>query len=549
MFARVVPALRSPLGVEHFDYLIPYGLAVKPGDVVMVQFRKTPTPALVTELVKDSPFAAKAKPLLGLYGGLRFPESMVGLLEWTARWTFSSQPTVFDAWVRNLPKRIPEITAIVKGKTDGVMNVVWAADAQNRIIEAAKRNSDKRVLIITPQKATATFYSQLIPDARLLLSDLADGAAFRAWSDWLASENGVLITTRVGAWLSPCADLVLLDQPEQDDHKQDELTPRYDARKLAAWSAQHAGTVVEAIGITPTLATDDPAPTIECDLQVSVRHPNARSPIPMLQPDALNTLRDHDGKRIIIHPIRGESARFTCRDCGWQATCPSCGFATSAIGGHAICRRCGWKGDAPLECTACGGYDLGKSLPGIEKLKSAWLKHEPDIEVEWRTMSVDDMEQPIPEGSLVVVTDANLLAGVVEDIRRDERLVVAIRRLASRTKYLILQTDEALALKAAPWLTTEGFDAFRAAERSLRASFGYPPATRLVKLISETEIHKAPFEVRGPYPVAFRVKSRRPRLIYHVIPPKDLANETLIKALLPLAKTAIIDLDPIAFFR
>ena len=552
MFARVVPAVRTPLGVEHFDYSIPADLAIHKGDVVMVQFRKTPIPALVTEILERTPFADKAKPIIGKYGELTFPESLVGLLEWTAHWTFSSQPTVFDAWVRNLPKRIPDARCTVHGARDitkGSLTVTWAADAQNRILETARKNSDKRVLIITPQKATASLYAEAIPGSQLLLSDMADGAAFRAWSDWLAAERGILVTTRVGAWLSPCAELVLLDQPEQDDHKQDELTPRYDARKLAAWSAQHAGTVVEAIGITPTLGTDDPAPTIECELIMAVRHPNSRSPIPMLQSDVLNTIRDHEGPRIIIHPIRGEAARFACRDCGWQAVCPSCGFATSSIGGQSICRRCGWKGEAHLECVRCGGLDLGKSLPGIDKLKAAWLKQEPDIEVEWRTMAVEDMEQPIPDNALVVVTDANLLAGVVEDIRRDERLVVAIRRLASRCKHLVLQTDEALGTKAAAWLTTEGFDAFRKAERELRASFGYPPATRLVKLISETEIIKAPFEVRGPYPVAFRVKSRKPRLIYHVIPPKDLAHETLIKALLPLAKTAIIDLDPIAFFR
>jgi hypothetical protein len=159
------------------------------------------------------------------------------------------------------------------------------------------------------------------------------------------------------------------------------------------------------------------------------------------------------------------------------------------------------------------------------------------------------MEQPISDDALVVVTDANLMAGVVEDIRRDERLVVAIRRLASRSKHLILQTDEALFNKAAAWLTTEGFAAFRISERSLRTAFRYPPATRLVKLISETELTEPRFELRGPYPVAFRAKSRKNRLIYHLLPPKDVSNETLMKALLPLAKTAIIDLDPIAFFR
>jgi primosomal protein N' len=548
MFVRVIPAIRTPLGVEDFDYLIPAGLELKIGDVVMVPFRKTPTPALVTELLEATPYADKAKLVIGKYGGLSFPESFVGLIDWTSEWTFSSRPTVFAAFVRHLPKRIPEIEVIQPAKNQGWMKASWTADAQNRILAFAKE-SNKRVLIVTPQKATATQYHETLPGSHLLLSDMADGAAFRAWSEWLAKPQGILIATRVGAWLSVCAELVLLDQPEQDDHKQDELTPRYDARKLAAWSAQHAGTTVEAIGITPTLATDDAAPTIECDLKISIRHPNARSPIPMIQPDTLNTLREHEGKRILIHPIRGESARFTCRDCGWQAVCPSCGFATSSIGGMAVCRRCGWKGDAPLECASCGGLDLGKSLPGIERLKSAWKKHEPGVEIEWRTMSVDDMEQPIPPDALVVVTDANLLAGVVEDIRRDERLVIAIRRLASRAKHLLLQTDEALGLKAPTWLTEEGFDTFRAAEKSLRASFHYPPARRLVKLISESELDGLPFESRGPYPVAFRVKSRKSRLIYHIIPPKDIGQEALFRALEPWAKRAIIDLDPIAFFR
>jgi primosomal protein N' len=345
----------------------------------------------------------------------------------------------------------------------------------------------------------------------------------------------------------------LLDQPEQDDHKQDELTPRYDARKLAAWCAQHAGVEVRAIGNTPTIHIEDEAPTIDAQVTVSIRHPNARSPIPMIQPDVLNTLREHEGHRIIIHPIRGDSARFTCRDCGWQAVCASCGFATAGIEGRAVCRRCGWKGDAPLECGSCGGYDLGKTLPGIDRLKAAWKKHEADIEVEWRTLAVDEVERPFPEGSMVVITDAHLLAGVVEDIRRDERLVIAIRRLAARVSIakgqLILQCDEQLAPKIEPWLTSEGYAAFRATERTLRAAFGYPPARRLVKLITEGTIDKAPFELRGPYPVAFRTKSQKNRFIYHILPPKDIQTEALIRHLLPLAKTAIIDLDPIAFFR
>lgn len=561
MFARVVPAIRTPLGVEHFDYSVPKDLNVKEGDLVLVQFRKQNIPALVVKLLKDSPFAAKAKPLVSSYGSISFPVSLIGLLDWTARNTFSSRPTVFSAWIRKLPKRIPLNPLLTKERARerwnegalGLMSATWTVCPEKAILDAAEKAKSKRVLIVSPQKTMATQFAAAIPGSLLLLSDLADGAAFRAWSEWLAGKKGVLVTTRVGAWLAPCADLVLLDQPEQDDHKQDELTPRYDARKLIAWSARNGGVKVEAVGITPSLHVDDPAPTIDCELEIAVRHPNSRSPIPMIQSDVLNTIRDHEGPVVIIHPIRGESARFTCRDCGWQAVCASCGFPTSSIGGQALCRRCGWKGDAPLQCGACGGIDLGKSLPGIERLQAAWKKYEPEREVEWRTMAVDDLEKPLPDGSLVVMTDANLLAGVVEDIRRDERLVMAVRRLAARAASakgkLILQTDEQLANRIPPWLTTEGFEAFRKAERALRASFGYPPSVRLVKAITETTLPKIPYETRGPYPVAFRTKSQKNRFIYHILPPKDVPNEDLIHELTALAKTAILDLDPIAFFR
>ncbi|HVM90979.1 MAG TPA: hypothetical protein VMU11_03735 [Verrucomicrobiae bacterium] len=551
MFARVVPALRTPIGVEYFDYSIPEGMEIVIGEIVLVPFRRRSIPALVVDVMASSPYAEKAKPVFGSYGGLRFPPSMVGLLEWTSRWTFSSRPTVLSAWVRRLPKRIPELQRVSwPERAPQPVRVSWSAESERLLIEKASEalHDGKRVLIVTPQKATASRYAAALSNARLLLSDLADGAAFRAWSEW-QTEGGALVSTRVGAWLAPCADLVLLDQPEQDDHKQDELTPRYDARKLVIWSAQHAGSLVEAIGITPTLASEDPAPSLNCRLQISVRHPQARSAIPMMQADTLNTIRDHEGPRIIIHPIRGQSARFTCRDCGWQAMCPSCGFPTSAIGGLAVCRRCGWKGDAPIQCGACGGLDLGKSLPGVERLKSAWAKHEPETPVEWRTMAVDDMEKPIPTDALVVVTDANLLAGVVEDIRRDERLMVAIRRLASRSTQLLLQTDEILASKAPAWLTSDGVSSFRRAELALRRSFRYPPAVRMAKAITTTDVFACPYETRGPFPVAFRTKNQKPRFVFHILPPPEATLEEIERVLAPLAKSAIIDLDPIAFFR
>ncbi|MDP3794029.1 MAG: hypothetical protein Q8R07_04760, partial [Candidatus Uhrbacteria bacterium] len=332
-YARVIPVLRTPIGVDAFDYQIPATLKIEVGQMVWVPFRRRATPALVVEILTDSPFANKALPISGSYSSLIFPLSIIELLRWTARHTFSSQPTVLRSWVRNLPKRpfiARSIPPVIEYKNDSLpIHEQWINHPQETIIKQAQQNSTRheRLLILTPWKNRAEFYSKQIPHSHVLHSDLNDGDAFRAWSHFLTEPTAsVLIATRVGAWLSPLADRVMLDEPENDDHKQDESAPRYDARKIFIWCHQHTNVAMESYGLTPPLTSQAAAPMIDLPLHVHIRHPQGRSAIPMIQSDTLHELRTHDGPRVIIHPIRGVSARLTCRDCGWQALCARCQF-------------------------------------------------------------------------------------------------------------------------------------------------------------------------------------------------------------------------------
>ncbi|KAA0205515.1 hypothetical protein EDM68_05565 [Candidatus Uhrbacteria bacterium] len=565
-FCRVVPVLRTPAGIDAFDYAVPEGATYDVGDLVWVPFRRRKTPALVTEMLTTSPFAQKAQNVIGSYAGIRLPEASVGLLHWLSEWTFASRPSVLLSWLRNLPKRPAEIGPFKAARRDAGMEAVWTADANRSLIEAAQ-NAGGRVLILTPWLASAKRLADEIPGSALLLAEQADGLFFERWTNWASKPEGVLITTRVGSWLSPLAETILLHLPEQDDHKQDELNPRYDARRIAAWCAQHAGIEVRAFGVTPPLASDEPAPDLELPYEIVIRNPKGHSPIPTVQADVLNTIRDHEGPRVIVHPVRGVAARFTCRDCGWQAVCERCDFPLSQEIDAAACRRCGWTGAPPLSCLSCGGFDLGKSIPGIERLKSAWAKHESDIPVEWRTLAMDEFEAPLPEHAIVVVTDASFLSGAVEDIRRDERLVAAVRHLASRVQAaggrLVLQASEHHATLLETCVTSDGYRAYQERERALRESFGYPPAVRLVKILVDgtghdarrwmssagSAVKTAGGELRGPYAVAYRPRSRKARWVVHAVFPKRMEHKRLMTVFQPLSKDVIIDLDPIAFFR
>ncbi|MCE9586262.1 hypothetical protein K8R04_03010 [Candidatus Uhrbacteria bacterium] len=565
MYCRVVPLTRTPPGVEVFDYRVPTTMKVEVGDLILVPFRRSKMPAMVLAKMSTSPFASKAQDVIGSYAGIRFPLSIVELLSHVATTTFTSKPAVLKAWLRSLPKRIPDVipanAGIQRKKSKPSVTASWSTDHEAKLIERARvlLADGKRVLILTPWKARLAMFVEKIGQGSVYSSDLNDGDAFRAWSEFYSGESSLVVATRLGGWLSPLADVVLLDEPENDDYKQDELAPRYDARKLAIWSAEHASTVVEAYGLTPPLHSDEDAPAVEVDLEVVIRHPQGRGAIPMVQGEALNTLREHEGVRIIVHPIKGDVARLTCRDCGHQVICPKCDFVLSADGVNARCRRCGFKGDLPLDCPSCGGTDLGKSLPGIERLKTAWKKHEADIEVEWRGVSNADFELPIPWGACILVTDATLIIGGAEDVRRLEKLAVTFRRLARDVAQskgtLIIQSEEHMAEFWTRVLSTEGFKGFREQERDARHTFGYPPAKRLIKVIveSESEALLAPIkklaDVRGPYPVPYRVKTRKNRYIWHVLPKTNTVSRELLDALSTLSKQALIDLDPIAFLR
>lgn len=554
-YVRVVPVLRTPAGLDAFDYAVPDGLDLHVGDLVWVPFRKRKVPALVIECLKNSPFAQQAKTVLEPYAGLSFPASIVGLMRWLADWTFTSQPAILLAWLRGLPKRPAEKSVISQTGGRGSMQALWVADPDTELIRAAK-SARGRVLVVTPWLASARRLNDALPGSELLLAEQADGTYFEQWTNWVTGSYGILITTRVGSWLAPLANELLLHLPEQDDHKQDELSPRYDTRRIAAWAAQHAGTTVQAFGVTPPLTSDEASPDISATVDIRVRSPKGHSPIPGVQADVLNIIRDHEGPRVIIHGIRGKGARFVCRDCSWSPVCERCTFPLSDEGSRAVCRRCGWTGATPLSCLSCGGTDLGKSLPGIDRLKAAWQKHESETPVEWRTLAIDEMEAPFPKGCLVVMTDAGLLCGVVEDIRRDERLVIGVRHLAARVAaargILVLQTAEHETALLETCLTSDGERAYRERERALRKEFGYPPAQRIVKVITsrpELKFSKPGYTVRGPFPVQFRTKTQAQRSIFHLLPDSSVSQRQLIEDMKPLAKRALIDLDPIAFFR
>lgn len=573
-YYRIVPAFRAPRTIEGFDYAAPKDGAVAVGDLVWIPFRKQKIVGVVAEQLERTTVPKhRVKEILGSYANLRVSAQTIALMHAVALRSLSSPASVLHAWIGSPPKRPEEVTGHAKKRPfKGTTGSVLALNHWDAIVEVAVKASGDgcRVLILTPWTEQAKALAELCKGTALT-SDMADGARFKAWSGFVRGDIRCLVATRIGAWLSAEADVVIVDEPENDDHKQDELAPRYDAR----WVAVQSKTPVLAIGLTPRLTSSQHAPDASAPEIPSAyitwvdTHRADWSGVAGLQGRALLPVEQANeaGHAVtIIHPIHGFRARLRCADCGWSAHCTRCGNGLTPGRSALVCQRCNQEEAMPACCPSCNGTDFSKSRPGRDSVVHDLQHHQLSADVfslgEWHASAMRLEPQ-----SVVVLTDLSLLAGASEDIRRRERLIIAFRRLAdtclARDAHLVVQGDAALLDDARRWLTSDGCRDALVREWEERKAFQLPPTARLVKLIVRGSGKAAEdvlialrravpkdVSVDGPFAVEKLPGSRTPRSVIQATFPAQRPDAAIHKAISPLlTPNILVDLDPIALFE
>ncbi|MEN9557650.1 MAG: primosomal protein [Candidatus Parcubacteria bacterium] len=602
---RVIPSFRAPRTIAGFDYVAPKEFTVGVGALVRIPFRKQTIVGVIDAALTVSSVPKKfLKEIAEPYADLRLSTQTLALLHTLAARSFSSPASVLHAWLGTLPKKTQKTDsslqsdrcggafsrakAIAESREKDTPPIAYATPRlflnhwhhpQGVVATATEACKDgKRVLILTPWTESARTLAEAC-GGTALTGDMADGARFAAWSSFLRGNIRCLVATRIGAWLATEADLVIVDEPENDDHKQDELAPRYDARWVAAQAQRH-GTPVIAMGLTPRLTSSQQALKETPEALPAISSENIRwvdinradwSPIAGLQGRTLIALEEALEKNhpcIIVHPIHGLRARMRCADCGWSPMCTRCGSSLTHERSALVCKRCHARESLVADCPKCGGTNFSKSRPGREAVEKTLRDHELSAQVlslgEWRLTAARLAPSSRP---LVILTDLSLLAGAAEDIRRRERLIIALRRLAdvstSCDGSLVIQGDATLLDDARTWLTSEGCAAALAREWEERNTFGLPPTTRLVKMIvrgtGNTTAHlldalrphlPTGATLSGPFAVERLPGTRTPRSIIHISFPAqtpDIAIQRLISPV--LTAEMLVDLDPVSLFE
>ena len=410
-----------------------------------------------------------------------------------------------------------------------------------RAIATALRQ-DKSALVLVPeialtgqlvQRFAARFASRLA----VLHSGLSGGERFDEWRRLARGEAQIAIGTR-SAVFAPLQrlGLIVVDEEHDTSYKQEE-TPRYNARDVAVVRAQQSRAVVLMGSATPAVESfhnaqrgkylllslphridDRPLPAITLVDQRGHTVPNERIVSGPLR-EAIAACLERREQCLILINRRGFAAYLQCRDCGMVPYCEHCSVAlTYHRGAHRLrCHYCGFNQAVPTLCTGCESAALrphGLGTQQVEAVLSALFPKARLARMDRDTTRAKAAHQRIlrdlGKGDIDILVGTQMIAkghdypnitlvGVVSadaslsmpDFRAPERLFQLLTQVAGRAGrgerpgQVLMQTYRPEHYSMA-FAYGHDFSGFFQHETAQRRGVGYPPFSRLARLIVES---------------------------------------------------------------
>lgn len=241
--------------------------------------------------------------------------------------------------------------------------------------------AERQVLILVPTREELLRCAGALAGPlgrRLVVLDtaLAKTAYWSAWESIGQKAGAVVLTTKRGMF-APFRSLgaVIIDQETDRNHRQSEMNPRYDAREVAEWIAGQSHAAYIALDAVPTLRTFS-ANNSESGTPFhaqGARHLVDRMLEPrggydnILAPQVLDAVNTTETSALFFVNRRGAARSVFCRDCGWTATCPSCGSAFAVADDVLACYRCEKRNEMPIQCKKCQSTRLKTRGMGVQQ--------------------------------------------------------------------------------------------------------------------------------------------------------------------------------------
>ncbi len=368
------------------------------------------------------------------------------------------------------------------------------------------------------------------PSCAVLHSRLPASRRLAEWRRLLRGEARIAVGARSAAF-APVRDLglVVVDEEHEPSYKSGSA-PRYHARQVAlrrgaaegarvvmgsatpsaeAWRLMEEG-AIERLPLSERLAGGAP-PTVEV---VDMRR--EAGPISGRLADAVRAAYAEGRQSILFLNRRGFSYFFRCSTCGHEIRCRNCSVALTYHKDRnaLVCHYCGYRVAPPPACPECGSLDVGWAGFGTERIEEEAARLFPDMRIKRldadstsRSGELESAIEDFREGKADILLGTQMVAkglnfprvkvvGVVladtslnlPDFRAAERAFSLIVQVAGRAGRfspdgrVIVQTYRpgSEVIERAAALDLPGF---YAGELATRRELGFPPYSRLVRIV------------------------------------------------------------------
>lgn len=624
--AQIIPALRLKRDLHFFDYEIPAQLQEQAqiGQLVEIPFRNQMIKGVILNLAEaKSQNEYTLKPINKILDPLPFlAKWQLDLIQDLSEYYFVSMGVLLKMIIPDIPKRaknseekfINEIK-FLKAPKEALVNdfyqnkpvLLQYYDFEDKIkiyLGLIKKaiEQNKQVAIICPQLINVKKIYQYLGDYEdklsIFLNDLPKN---KYWQEYQKIKNGqakIILGTR-SAIFAPFnnLDLIIIDEEDNENHKQEEPNPRYNAKTIALKLKDLLDCKIIFASATPSLSSlykvenkeweyfeiDKPQilPQIEIiDKKEEFKKGNYQIFSEALIKNIESNLNDNK-KIFLFLNRRGLATLSTCKDCGYIVSCPVCKLPLTYFANKKmVCNNCGHEEELILFCPECKSPNIKLSGTGTEKVeieikkifpKAKVSKIDPEISLSKKNLSEFDIIIGTQYAFDFVNWEQISLVGVINadtlfylpDYRSLERTFSLMAKLVIfigvNSKKIIIQTSASQNYIFAD-LKNLDFKTFYNNEIKERKELGYPPIIRLVKLMYQSyEFNAGQKEVEEVYKVLkLKVESSEviihaPSLIYSQqvrgrfrwqIIIKVLAKKAGLDFLKNLPDDVIIDVEP-----
>ena len=242
---------------------------------------------------------------------------------------------------------------------------------------------------LTPQ-IVQRFVNRFGNNIAILHSGLSDSEKYDEYRKIKEGLVKIVIGAR-SAIFAPFDNIgaIIIDEEHTPTYKQDETSPRYDAKDVAIWRSKYHKCPLILGSATPSLESFARAGNHVFELLTLTRRP-AGSILPevhivdmkeevkkgnfvfsKLMTDKINEKLGKNEQIILLLNRRGYSSMITCSDCGYVEKCPKCDISLTyhKTSNTLRCHYCGFYKKKTDKCSSCGSSNIKDYGMGTQKLE------------------------------------------------------------------------------------------------------------------------------------------------------------------------------------